>query len=221
MDQQQTIERYILNRMDEEEASEFEAYYLGNKECLEQLQLAEKLHLGLRHAEKSATPGIATTFAAHRASNDQSWWQRGLPVWSAAALLMLALIPSGYFYQQAQQLGGPQAGLAVINVPLSETRSATGNNEIVIEPSGNRIVLSIYVDTSVDRLLFSNYGFSLTGAQDTEPSWQTDNLQLNANSVLYVDLGRNYLQAGNYRYRIFGIEDNASTLVSEGEIVVN
>ena len=43
-DDELLIERYILNQMDDEEASEFEAFFLSNQECIEQLEMAEKLY---------------------------------------------------------------------------------------------------------------------------------------------------------------------------------
>jgi|GEM_PF-2045000 len=201
LEEEQLIERYILRQMTEEEASEFEAFYLSNQECLDQLELAQRLFQGLEmiadSPEAEAEPKVVE-LASHK-----SWWQRQVPAWSLAASLVLAILPSGYLYQTMSQQTAPDSSISVVSLALSELRGA--EQAITIKRSDKQVILSAYIDTEFDNMVFPAYGFQLRNRDGADPAWQLVELELTSDGMLYIDLGKNYLKAGNYEYDLFGL----------------
>lgn len=217
----QQIERYLLRQMDEQEASEFEAYYLSNNECIDQLEMAERLLEGLRFAKDSqplSTPIIATK----KAANDSRWWRKGLPVWASAAMVMITLFPSLVMYNELKQQSGPSAELSVLSLPLTETRSA--DQQVIKVPfSEQRMILSMFVDTEFEQMVHPSYTFELSAisqvkSQNANP-WIFNQLKLDHNDMLYIDLGKSVVNPGSYRFTLLGLsENNEKREVSSGTV---
>ncbi|MEP1742733.1 MAG: hypothetical protein ABJI60_20440 [Kangiellaceae bacterium] len=217
----QQIERYLLRQMDEQEASEFEAYYLSNNECIDQLEMAERLLEGLRFAKDSqplSTPIIATK----KAANDSRWWRKGLPVWASAAMVMITLFPSLVMYNELKQQSGPSAELSVLSLPLTETRSA--DQQVIKVPfSEQRMILSMFVDTELEQMVHPSYTFELSAisqvkSQNANP-WIFNQLKLDHNDMLYIDLGKSVVNPGSYRFTLLGLsENNEKREVSSGTV---
>ncbi|MEP2791822.1 MAG: hypothetical protein ABJI36_17120 [Kangiellaceae bacterium] len=217
----QQIERYLLRQMDEQEASEFEAYYLSNNECIDQLEMAERLLEGLRFAKDSqplSTPIIATK----KAANDSRWWRKGLPVWASAAMVMITLFPSLVMYNELKQQSGPSAELSVLSLPLTETRSA--DQQVIKVPfSEQRMILSMFVDTELEQMVHPSYTFELSPisqvkSQNANP-WIFNQLKLDHNDMLYIDLGKSVVNPGSYRFTLLGLsENNEKREVSSGTV---
>ncbi len=217
----QQNERYLLRQMDEQEASEFEAYYLSNNECIDQLEMAERLLEGLRFAKDSqplSTPIIATK----KAANDSRWWRKGLPVWASAAMVMITLFPSLMMYNELKQQSGPSAELSVLSLPLTETRSA--DQQVIKVPfSEQRMILSMFVDTELEQMVHPSYTFELSTinqvkSQNANP-WIFNQLKLDHNDMLYIDLGKSVVTPGSYRFTLLGLsENNEKREVSSGTV---
>lgn len=217
----QQIERYLLRQMDEQEASEFEAYYLSNNECIDQLEMAERLLEGLRFAKDSqplSTPIIATK----KAANDSRWWRKGLPVWASAAMVMITLFPSLMMYNELKQQSGPSAELSVLSLPLTETRSA--DQQVIKVPfSEQRMILSMFVDTELEQMVHPSYTFELSAinqvkSQNANP-WIFNQLKLDHNDMLYIDLGKSVVSPGSYHFTLLGLsENNDKSEVSSGTV---
>ncbi|WDD99645.1 hypothetical protein [Thalassomonas actiniarum] len=203
LEEEQLIERYILRQMTEEEASEFEAFYLSNQECLDQLELAQRLFQGLEMIAEA--PDVAPEPKVVQISSHKSWWQRQVPAWSLAASLLLAILPSGYLYHTLSQQSFPDSHISVVNLPLSELRGA--EQAITIKRDDKQVILSAYIDTDIINMDFPLYGFQLSKGDAEDPVWQLEDLQLTSDGMLYIDLGKNYLQAGRYQFNLFGLED--------------
>ncbi len=225
----QQIERYLLRQMDEQEASEFEAYYLSNNECIDQLEMAEKLLQGLRFA-KQTEPVTHQIAATGTAANDKRWWQKKFPAWATAAMLMITLLPSALMYQELQQANQPSSELSVVSLPLTETRS--GKQQAFSIPfTQQRLVLSIFVDTELEQMLYPSYAFQLTAVNARNESNVAESaqskallisdLKLDQSDMLYIDLGKSTVQAGEYQFSLLGInENNQSQVISSGAFIV-
>ncbi len=221
MAKDQTIERYLLKQMDDDEASDFEAYFLSNRECLEQLEMTSKLYDGLKHSEKTKQSSVATVKNRLPASNDDVWWRKKLPVWATAAMLLVFMTPSVYLYQENKEYTLPQSTLSVISLPVSTTRSAE-KSETIIELSGGRTIFSVYLDTELEGMSFPNYQFSIRKLSSTSKEWKSSKLMLDINDMLYVDLGTSFLTWGEYEYNILGRENNSvPIIISTGILQIN
>jgi hypothetical protein len=221
VDQEQKIERYILNQMDEEEACDFEALFLSDPECLEQLEIAEKLHLGLKLVAAPERAVVDKVKPFEQPDIADRWWLRKMPVWATAALLLVTLLPSRIFYQQIQEHNMPQLALSVISLSLSTTRSSQVTTTKVKKNQG-RTILSIYVDTEVYGMFYANYGLAIGQQNDLSFNWKTSGLHLDANDILYIDLGTGFLQQGTYDYEIFGLTDQGiSQKIGAGKFLVS
>ena len=220
LDEHQRIERYILCKMDDDEASEFEAEFLSDQACLEQLEIAKKLYHGLGMIADSAPAEVAsnsvTEVAAPKsASNDSSWWNAKIPVWSMAAMLVIALMPSVSMFQENSSSALPGGGISVISMPMTGARSIE-QSELVITANDERTVLSFYIDSDIDSLVFPEYRFQIRRLEAAGESPITSVVRLDSNDMLYVDLGDSYLTQGKYEYTVSGIGEaqTAKSLVS-------
>ncbi|WDE04830.1 hypothetical protein SG34_026545 [Thalassomonas viridans] len=201
LEEEQLIERYILRQMTEEEASEFEAFYLSNQECLDQLELAQRLFQGLEMIAE--TPDVEPEPKVREIASHKSWWRREVPAWSLAASLLLAILPSGYLYQTLSQQSFPDSNISVVNLSLSELRGA--EQALTIKRDNKQVILSAYIDTELENMDFQMYGFQLKNLNSATPVWQLAELQLTNDGMLYIDLGKNYLKAGSYEFDLFGL----------------
>ena len=234
LEKEQLIERYILNQMNDEEASEFEAFFLSNQECIEQLELAEKLYQGLGLISESMDVKVEVS-KMKEASNDANWWTKKVPVWSLAVMLMIALLPSSLLFQQFQQgnshqgdgsqnnspqSNSPQGAISVISFSMSQVR---GENEPVIEIKGGdtQVILSTFIDTEVEGFDSPAFGFELKSQNSDEVTFQVSDIQLNNDGMLYVDLGSDYLEPGDYKFSISNVsEDEQKTMLKSGVLTV-
>lgn len=220
MDQQQKIERYILNRMDEQEASQFEAFYMSNQQCLEQLEMAERLYFGLKVVTSACETIGQQVVPIKNTDAQRHWWLKSMPYWAAAALFLVALLPSGVFYQELLQHNLPQAQPSVVSLSLSTTRSSQ-QQALSIQTSSGRTILSIYIDIDIVGTLYSSYGFTISKQRDPSSHWQATGLKSDQNDMLYIDLGTQYLLPGTYEYSIFGIDHKRdSQQISTGKVIV-
>ncbi|MFT4930133.1 MAG: hypothetical protein ACI8WB_006269 [Phenylobacterium sp.] len=215
-EQEQLIEKYVLNQLSEQEATEFEAFFLSNQQCLDQLELTEKLYQGF---------GLMGDLPAHQsqankqAANDNSWWQRQVPAWSLAVMLLLTVVPTGYLYQQNQQLNTPAGNIAMVNIAMSQLRGQE-TPAIKIHGGDKRVILSAYIDSQIHSSVYAAYGFELRDQRSGAIIWQVLDLQLGDDGMLFIDLGHDYLKAGRYGFAVFGVlSGGEKELLRDGGIV--
>jgi hypothetical protein len=97
----QVAERYLLGKLPPEEASRFEEHSLACAECLDHLETAETLRLGLRHVavERAAEVAVGMGLLARLVRSRYAPWVLSL-------LLLIAVVPSGLLYRRASRLDG-------------------------------------------------------------------------------------------------------------------
>lgn len=204
VDIEQSIERYVLNQMDEEEATEFETFFLSNQACLEQLELTEKLYQGLKVVAASEVNNKVQPTKTD-ASND--WWKTGIPAWSVAAMFIVMLIPVTMNLQQHNDLSQPVGQPLVVNISLSQLRGETSQSVQTVK-GDKQIILSTFVDRDVKEFDYPQYGLVIKGEQsDTTLATFTD-LVVGEDGMLYMNLGNGFLKPKLYRYSIIGIDEH-------------
>ncbi|MGQ8365496.1 hypothetical protein [Glaciecola sp. 1036] len=206
------IERYILNKMSEQEASEFEAYFLSNQSCLEQLEIAEQIHQGLLALQQSGD--MQDMLAKQKAK--KRFWQKPVPLWSLAATVCLVLLIP--IIQITSQGSGEADQIRVVNIELASVRGE-GENTIELNLTGTQTLLSFYVDTETPQFDHPSYGFQLS-SEDNQIVFRSTNLTLNNASTLFVNLGNMRLAPGSYFFEVFGSSGNDRFLMQSGHLEI-
>jgi hypothetical protein len=96
----QIAERYLMGRLSPGEATRFEEHSLACPECLERLETAETLRLGLRQVaaeQAAATAAVRLGLLARLARS------RSAP-WVLALLFLVAVLPAGLLLRQVGRL---------------------------------------------------------------------------------------------------------------------
>ncbi|WP_448554082.1 hypothetical protein [Thalassotalea montiporae] len=219
IDEQQLIERYILNQMSEDEMTKFESYYLANQACLEQLELAEKLYEGIQANASLLAQEIPSTRDS-KAANQRHWWQQKIPAWSLAAAILIAIIPNQYM-QIANNDSHQIAELNVIGLSLADTRSI---NEIIdINITKNQqVILSTYIDTELDAFTYPTYRLELISSATLSTAWSSPHLKRDNNDMLFINLGTNNFKSGRYKFSLIGInKEGGESTLKAGVISLN
>jgi hypothetical protein len=106
VDENQVAERYLMGKLQPAEAALFEEHSLGCQECLDRLEAAEELRLGLRQvatreAARAALQAGVLAWLARLARSRQV----GLALAGMAALLVVLVLPAGLLMRRVGQLG--------------------------------------------------------------------------------------------------------------------
>lgn len=216
MQQDSRIERYISGQMDPEEELEFEAFFVSNPACLDQLELAQKLHQemqkGMQNLKHDAVFEGLNVPSVHRV-----FWKKPIPAWSLAAGIMLAVTLPGLF--TSQQSIQPRQQVEVLSIDLAGLRGS-GAQSTVLDIHAGQTLLSFYIDTDVPAFNAPRYGFSLSDHNNTIV-FEATNLPLNNTSTLYVNLGDEVFEAGEYQIQLFAINESKRQLMQSGKVKIN
>ena len=101
IDDHQVAELYLLGRLSPEEAARFEEHSMSCAECLDRLETAEKLQLGLRTvaAREVASEAVRIGLLARLVRSR-------LAPFALTALLLAAVLPAGLLWRRAGRLEG-------------------------------------------------------------------------------------------------------------------
>ncbi len=203
IEEHQVVDRYLMGQLPAEEAERFEEHYLHCQECLDRLQVAEKLQRGF----KRATAEDVAKVAAVQRLGVLAWLARaarspraGL---AAAALLAVVLVPAGLMYRQ--QSGAFQPQINTVVVTMSPERSAPAADQEpsrVIRLSGapEWLVLSLELDSP------DHERYRVTLSRDGEDGvWQGDGLEPDHLDSLSFSLHSSWLRAGDYVAKVEGL----------------
>ena len=193
----QLVERYLQDKLTDEEKTAFEEHYLSNPETLAELELAEKMQDGFRDLEESE-------FFTDTAS--VGWFNRVFlsPQYAAAAsiLLVFSLGFSGILYQQLQndeRFDGTQV------IPVLAVRSASpGQAANVVRFTQTDDWIVLLVDPGFDPYLRYCAVVGRADSKDLEPIWQRDDLQPGYQEMLAVGLPGALLPPGDYEILLSG-----------------
>lgn len=104
IDDHQVAELYLLGKLSPEEAASFEEHSMSCSECLDRLETAEKLRLGLRAvaAREVASEAVKLGLLARLVRSR-------LAPFALTALLLVAVLPAGLLWRRAGRLEGELA----------------------------------------------------------------------------------------------------------------
>jgi len=180
----QLVDRYLRGDLSGDESTAFEEFYLSDQETLAELELAEKLEVGLKAA---AEQGRLEKPSRH------DWLVRAVtsPQWAAAASVLLVL-SLGYNGMLQRQLDSAPNVAAPQLVPLIATRSATPAT-VISNVSDDWVVL--LVDPGFEP--YSDYRATVLD-RDGETLWVVGGLRPGYEDFLAVGVDGTILQPGRY-----------------------
>lgn len=235
IEDEEIVERYVRNRLAEEERKAFEEHFFACDDCFEKLQATERFVAGMRDA---ARRGLLAGDVEGRASTWRigSWLIPAFGVTACAALMLVAA--SGWLYfvqmpklrgqlsQSAAELRAQQQARAALehqiagsiqaeaNVPLvmlQATRDMQAPpNEVSVPLGAKHVVLWVEVPRGE-----SNRFRLEVDATDNRPVEVLDNLQRNSYGALAVSLPVEALQPGDYRIKLSTQESSPASLLAE------
>lgn len=210
----QVVDRYLRDELTDEERDAFEEFYLSDQQTLAELELAEKLQLGLKDcAERGLLPTPARS----------GWLQRAVlsPQWAAAAsvLLVFSLGYSGYLYRQTQ---GDAAIAATQLVPLyryTEQTRGPGNGAaaepVRVEPAAQGAWVVLLVDPGFEP--YADYRVTILDTGSGAIVHQVEGLHPDYEDLLAVGVAGSALRPGRYELRVAG-RDPAGAFAEVGRI---
>ena len=184
------IERYLQNKLSEEEAAEFEEHYLSDATTLEELELAESLQHNMKELEQAG---------------DLKWmWARRLflsPQYATAAtvLAMISMLFSGLLYQRVDTVDVTSVSTRI--VPIFATRGTSAN--VIAHPAGDEQIV-LLVDPGI--LDYASYRATVDNSNAGGGLvWQKDGLTLGYEEMLALALPGKLLSPSAYQITIEGL----------------
>jgi Putative zinc-finger len=144
VEQDGVVDRYLLGRLPAEEAARFEEHYLGCAECVEQLELGERLHRGLRRA-------VAQDVVEVAAARQVGWLVRLVrsPALSAVVVIVVIVgLPGLFVYRKHERLGHE---LEVVRSTVAELRQSDTSSRASVD-SLERDLASARAELAAEKL---------------------------------------------------------------------
>ncbi|MGI9289097.1 MAG: hypothetical protein ACR2P1_27240 [Pseudomonadales bacterium] len=228
VEQNQIIDRYLLGKLSEEQADEFEVLCLHDQSVLDQLELSEKMLAGFHRAdEQNLLQEIHPQSVKQNASQDESLQGTGraasprvFPAWNyataASLFLGICLLSTITVFSQRDVPSSayePQINTSIFELTRTRSASAKPDYVVSISPEPEWMVLSM--DMGLDEVLYDRYRTTLLD-QSKAVVWQSDGLERNHMDFLTLSLNSAKLSEGNYMVRIEGLA-GADSWVRVGE----
>lgn len=210
MQRDSKIEQYLLGQMSPSEEAEFEQLFVTDHAMLAQLELAERLHRGMRALEKD------DLFLKVNAEQKKVvWFKKRVPAWSLAASIFVGVL-TGYMGFN-NDMRSDNTAVNVVNLELASQRSNTSIMAKVAQRS-QQTLLSIYIDRTIAKLNYPAFMFELFDDHD-KPVFSSQSITVNAVDMLYVNLGQTKFESGEYRFQLVGLDDNERQVLMSGNIL--
>jgi hypothetical protein len=206
IDDHHIVERYLAEKLSDEECAAFEAYYLKHPEVVQEMEAAARAKVGMAKLAESGELDRAVDPIPRRTAIARF----------AAAAAIVAMIAIGVQYwpsdakpsvlaaSVAELNMGLEAPLALVDGAIPVMRTRAGEQTISLEiPSDPRALeLSILSETPAFK---GPYRVSLTSSGNQRNATVigvVDQLQTDRNGVLHVFLSSRALQPGAYELRV-------------------
>ncbi len=226
------VDRYLLGKLDPQEAQRFERHYLACEACLAELETTEQLVDSLRDAAaEDVARTVGTAVGVDAAMRRARRGQIGrLAIY--AALAVLALVPSSLLYNRLvatdaelatvdAELGSaraelaasraPQAALAVL--PLNalrgqgDTRNVEPPRRIRLGDVPGWVILAL----ELDRPAHARYRVTLHDAAGAE-LWRGDDLTADESDTLTLTIHSTSLVDGEHHVEVTGLDENGALI---------
>lgn len=207
IEEHQIAERYLQGRLSETEEAEFEQYFLGDAQMVEELELVEKLRQGLQD--------VATVETLHKKAlpetRSASFFRTPRYAAAATVLLLVSMTISTILYQRVDQLS--DGGLAMSYrstriIPVLATRGAPSDEPVTrFSPEeGEEIVLLVDPGPN-DYSHYRTTVYRQDAGEGEDPVWQSDRVLPGYQDMLALAIPGSVLEIGDYRIRVDGWRD--------------
>ena len=200
IEESQTVERYLLNRLDEDERALFEEHYLSCPQCLADLEASAGLLRGFRRA--AAEEGLKASLSQGAAVLlRRRWlgWAMGLVLLTGVAGFWLGgRVDSGGLANRFERTARSAAEGAAVSIPsLSPRRGSSVQNlpHVVLTTPGPELRdLVLALDIGV--VEYDRYQVALLDPRTAEPFWSLHDVEPDRNAELTVLVPINLLPTG-------------------------
>ena len=200
MDTESAIQRYIVGRMSNSEAEDFEAYFLANPELVEQVEIAQSISIGLANRPENI---VSTDTASNKRDGtlfDKMVGWLTIPVPAFAVLALAAILSPLAFNGMSTVSPGQDQNIELLSFSTAATRSA--KQQSVIDLSGVEGQAALMV--KVKSIKHPNYKLKLVRDKDAETAWTSEAFQVGALRDHLVLLPSS-LKGQKYRMEVVGV----------------
>ncbi len=209
---QHFIDRYLMGRLSAEEEQDFVSRYMSCQETLDALERAEKMQRAIKH---QAIETFESEAPEARLLGFPTPSKAGL--WALAALLVLAILPTGLMQREISQLrheldAANQAQSNVLLATLGAERSSEGEpaQHMRVGQEPHWIVLSL----ELELLEHDAYRATLRHERGGEV-WASEDLHATPLDTLTIGFPSTALVPGDYSVEVEGLAvDGTSSFVS-------
>ena len=212
MQQESKIEKYLLGHMSPSEELDFEASFVTDHDMLEQLELAQRLHQGMKLLERDKI------FAENESSTRKlAWYNKRVPMWAFAASITLCVLT--LYMSFSEQAPKGLHGVNVVNLELATLRGdEEGEAAAKVVQLEEQTLLSMYIDKAVPTFDYERFQFVLND-ESGQRIFASSSATLNNADMLHINLGYQKFEPGQYQYQLIGLENNQSQVLQSGYIL--
>lgn len=227
IEEEQLVDRYLMGQLAPEEALRFEEHFVHCQQCLDELELGERLQRGIRRAALQD----ATRFAVGARAGFLAGLVRMAGPWRlglVASFLLALALPIGFGWRELRraehELDGARA--TIDQLRRQQSAGATPSGGGAPEPQTNTVLLSlgpergvdlaggepsyvvrlsdrpewIVLSLELDVVELASYEVILSRA--SEDIWSGNGLTANNLDSLVISLHSSWLEPGDYSARV-------------------
>lgn len=213
------IQDYVLGRLNDAKATEFEEFFLSNHEVAEQVESAQLMHAGLQELEKRSRQS-SINYSKAEAKNRQNTILKSekslfekllglltIPVPAFAMIAMVAVLSP----MALQSLNGDNSNsnISLVNFSTQTTRST---NEVISIDLSNRNGDSALL-IKLKSVEFPNFKLKLIPIGELNPVWESEPFKPSALRDKLVTLPSGSL--GKVQVEVVGIDDTLNETIVE------
>ena len=182
---QQYIQQYVLGQLSEDQASEFEEYFLCRPEVAEQVDIAQSLSIGLAtlDAAQHAVPmGIMSNLSTtDHPRPDSSVWAFLQKVFVgpapslAMAVLLVLMAPMAF---KSVLVSETPINAELVRFDVNPVRSALNGNAVDLSTDGDYAAIML----RVPEVIYPQYRVRVLNAESGDALWQSEDFSFNSGS---------------------------------------
>ncbi len=206
IEQGDVVDRYVLGSLPAVDAARFEEHYVGCQQCLDELELAQRM----QDAARNVASEDASRTAAAQGLAVFAWLARRSRFVQLAAMAFLVLLPAaallrqtgGRFLEESSpvpEVGSPpafapQAGTPIIVLRPERGGPQTAAPSLLLElPTEPRwLVFSVELEPPIGT------GYRVVLSRDEEEVWRAEELEPDLSGLLNVSFHSSFLEGGDY-----------------------
>jgi hypothetical protein len=182
---QRHIQQYVLGQLSEDQANEFEEYFLCRPDVAEQVEIAQSLNIGLATID-TAEQAVPMGFAASVSTTDNT--QPDSSVWSflqkvfvgpapslAMAALLVLMAPMAF---KSVLVSETPVNAELVRFDVNPVRSALNSNAVDLSAGGDYAAIML----RVPEVIYPQYRARVLNAKSGDTLWQSDDFSFKSGS---------------------------------------